>query len=325
MAFVRKLTTTLCVAVILVAAAGATGEQASRRSPVTALKVTILSANLADPGVGEWGFAALLEVDGGRLLIDTGARPETVLRNAEELGIDLSSVTDLVLTHNHGDHVGGLVTLRRELAKRNRDAIKRAHVAPGILQGRVDSTGQQRNGLLRVWADYAAAGGTVTEHSAPAELLPGVWLSGPVPRRSPERWGADLRLQSPSGLVDDTVPEDASVVVDTPAGLVVVTGCAHAGVVNITEYARTFRESPPIHALVGGLHLYGATDAQLAWTGGKLRDMGVAYLLGAHCTGIEAVYRLRESIGLTRQTAVVGAVGASFTLGKGIDPLQLAR
>jgi 7,8-dihydropterin-6-yl-methyl-4-(beta-D-ribofuranosyl)aminobenzene 5'-phosphate synthase len=66
-------------------------------------------------GIGEWGFTALLEVDGRRLLIDTGARPETVLRNAEEWKIDLAGVTDVVLTHNHGDHVGGLLTLRQEL------------------------------------------------------------------------------------------------------------------------------------------------------------------------------------------------------------------
>src|SRR5256885_11194745 len=70
--------------------------------------------------------------------------------------------------------------------------------------------------------------------------------------------------------------------------------------------------------------LFAATDAQVAWTAGKLRELGVAYLLGAHCTGIEATYRLREIIGLTRKTAVVGAVGASFTLGKGLDPLGLA-
>ena len=75
--------------------------------PARAVKVTVLSTMLAgNPGrgIGEWGFAALLEVDGRRLLLDTGERPETVLQNAGELGIDLSDVTDLVITHNHGEH-----------------------------------------------------------------------------------------------------------------------------------------------------------------------------------------------------------------------------
>lgn len=88
----------------------------------TQVKVTVLSTMLAgDPGrgIGEWGYSALAEVDGRTLLVDTGARPETVLRNAAELGIDLSTVTELVLTHHHDDHTGGLLTLRRELSKRN--------------------------------------------------------------------------------------------------------------------------------------------------------------------------------------------------------------
>jgi 7,8-dihydropterin-6-yl-methyl-4-(beta-D-ribofuranosyl)aminobenzene 5'-phosphate synthase len=93
----------------------------------------------------------------------------------------------------------------------------------------------------------------------------------------------------------------------------------------IVEYARRLRGGVKVHAVIGGLHLSTNTDEQLAWTGNQLRTAGVAFLLGAHCTGIEAVFRLRDAIGLTRPNAVVAAVGASFTLDKGIDPLALAR
>lgn len=320
---------TLLLTFVLAAGVGTAGQQPPVRTRPVAVTVTILSTMLAgDPGrgIGEWGFAAVVDADGRRLLVDTGARLETVLRNAEEIGIDLSTVTDVVLTHNHSDHVGGLVRLRRELAKGNPGALGRAHVAPGIFQVRLDSEGRNRNGLLPARADYAAAGGTFVEHLQPAELFPGVWFTGPVPRRNPERnFGASLWLETPSGRVEDTIPEDASVVVDAPAGLIVITGCGHAGIVNILEHARSFRDGTPVHAVIGGLHLFPASEAQLAWTGRKLREFGVAHLLGAHCTGIEAVYRLREAIGLTRQTAVVGAVGSSFHLGKGIDPLGLAH
>ena len=82
------------------------------------VKITVLSTMLADQGIGEWGFAALVEADGRELLVDTGARPDTVLNNARELGVDLSAVRDVVLTHFHDDHVGGLLTLRREMKPR---------------------------------------------------------------------------------------------------------------------------------------------------------------------------------------------------------------
>ena len=88
---------------------------------IRSLQVTVLSTMLADTqGIGEWGFAAVVEADGHRLLFDTGARPETVLENARELGIDLADIVEVVLSHHHGDHTGGLLTLRRELAKKTR-------------------------------------------------------------------------------------------------------------------------------------------------------------------------------------------------------------
>jgi 7,8-dihydropterin-6-yl-methyl-4-(beta-D-ribofuranosyl)aminobenzene 5'-phosphate synthase len=218
-----------------------------------------------------------------------------------------------------------LVTLRRELAKRNPAALARAHVAPGIFQSRLTPDGQEANGLLPLRAAYEASGGTFVQHSRPTELMPGVWFTGPIPRPYQERnWSKGLLLQGPAGAVEDTIPEDAAVVVDTKDGLIIINGCGHAGIVNTAEYARSFLRPAPVHAVIGGLHLFAATDAQVAWTAGKLREFGLAYLLGAHCTGIEATYRLRELVGLTRKTAVVGAVGASFTLGKGLDPLGLA-
>ena len=104
-----------------------------------------------------------------------------------------------------------------------------------------------------------------------------------------------------------------------------LSGCGHAGIVNTLEYARSAIQSAPIHAALGGFHLLEADDEQMEWTSSQLRSMGLAHFLGAHCTGIEAVYRIREKAGLTRQTCVVGAVGATFSLEDGLDPLTLAR
>jgi 7,8-dihydropterin-6-yl-methyl-4-(beta-D-ribofuranosyl)aminobenzene 5'-phosphate synthase len=303
--------------------------QSGARVPVTSLKVTVLSTMLVGAGgaggIGEWGFAALLEADGRRVLIDTGARPETVLRNVEEMRIDLSNVTEVVLTHNHGDHTGGLLALRRAYMAKNPAALSRVHVPAGIFISRL-SDGREAGGLLPIKADFEKLGGQFIEHSAPFELFAGVWLLGPVPRVHPERnWSATGRLQLPGGPVEDNIPEDTAIAVNTRSGLVVISGCGHAGIINTLEYARKSVADVPIEAAVGGFHLFAGSDEVLDWTGGRLKALGVRNLLGAHCTGIEAVFRLRQLIGLARRTAVVAAVGSSFTLGTGIESPPLAR
>src|SRR6202790_5225310 len=89
------------------------------------VKITILSTMLVGDttGIGEWGFAALVDVDGHRMLVDTGAHSDTVIRNAHDLHVDLSDVQEVILTHHHWDHVSGLLTLRRELMKDNPKAL----------------------------------------------------------------------------------------------------------------------------------------------------------------------------------------------------------
>jgi 7,8-dihydropterin-6-yl-methyl-4-(beta-D-ribofuranosyl)aminobenzene 5'-phosphate synthase len=289
------------------------------------VRVVVLSTMLAEiKGVGEWGFGALVEVDGRRILFDTGKFPDTVLRNSRELGVDLSTIEEVILSHNHIDHTGGLVTLRRELSKSNPKALSRAHVGRGIFWERPDVKPEES--ALTVRKAYEELGGSFIEHAGPAEIHPGMWLTGPVPRVHPERnWSDVTKVQTPEGLVEDTIPEDQSLVIETESGLVVISGCGHAGVINTLEYARKTVKEAPIHAALGGFHLFRASPEHLVWTGTKLREMGLEHLLGAHCTGIEAVFRLRESAGLDRDHCLVGAVGASFELGKGIEPLDLAR
>ena len=287
-------------------------------SQVHALKITILSTMLADAGIGEWGFSALVEAGDHRVLVDTGARPQTVLQNARELGVDLASVQEVILTHNHDDHVGGLMTLRQELMKINPAALSRAHVAKGIFYSRPTKSGGEDNEMIAIKKAYEATGGTFIVHDSAAEIFPGAWLTGPVPRVFPERnWSASGQVRTPDGLVEDNIPEDQSLVLNTPRGLVLVTGCGHAGVVNILTFSRSAFPNAPVHAIVGGLHLFPATDTQVDWTADKLKDFGLAYLVGAHCTGVESVYRIRQRLGLPRKSAVVGAVGATFVSGQG--------
>jgi 7,8-dihydropterin-6-yl-methyl-4-(beta-D-ribofuranosyl)aminobenzene 5'-phosphate synthase len=287
---------------------------------VQSLRVRILSTMLADDnGFGEWGFAALVEADGHKILFDTGAHPDTVLRNLRELKISLADVSDVILSHNHLDHTAGLLTLRKEFPQ----AIARAHTARGILLTRAGAV----NRMVQVKSDYEAAGGKFIEYNQPSEIYPGVWLTGPVPRKYPEHnWNGRGQVRLPDGtLVEDNIPEDQSLIIDTDKGLVLISGCGHAGVINTLEYARAKVREAPVHLALGGFHLYGANDATLSWTATKLKEFGLQNLVGAHCTGIEAVYRLRDLVGLSRGTAVVGAVGAGFSLEKGIEAGSIAQ
>jgi 7,8-dihydropterin-6-yl-methyl-4-(beta-D-ribofuranosyl)aminobenzene 5'-phosphate synthase len=265
-------------------------------------------------------------LDNYRLLFDTGAREETVLRNAEELKVDLSDVTDVVLTHHHRDHVGGLLTLRRAVGSRNPRALSRAHVATGIFRPRRYEGQAEGNPMPAIRDAYEATGAKMLEHSRAEKLAPGVWITGPVARRYPERnYPKTNRLLTDDGAVEDTVPEDQSLVIETEDGLIVVTGCGHAGIGNILAQAREMVPAVPVRAVVGGLHLLDADEKALAWTAERMREAGVVHLLGAHCTGLEAVYRLRALLGLDRGRAVVGAVGSSYSSATGLDPRWLAH
>jgi 7,8-dihydropterin-6-yl-methyl-4-(beta-D-ribofuranosyl)aminobenzene 5'-phosphate synthase len=304
-----------------------TPEQSNPQARVRSLRVLVLSTMLAERGIGEWGFAALVEVDGQRILFDTGAHPDTVLRNARDLKVNLAGITDVILSHNHPDHTGGLLYLRRELSKENPAALSRAHVGPGIFWSRPrPNSNEEGNSMIALRPLYEASGGRFVEHRQPIQLYPGVWLTGPVRRVHAEQKGGGWGLvKTPEGPVEDSVPEDMSLVFDTDNGLVLLSGCGHAGLVNTLEHARNKIRSAPAYAIIGGFHLFNFDSHKLDWTAEKLREFGIRHFLGAHCTGIEAVYHLRQRAGLDRQSCVVSAVGSSFSLDKGIDPLNLAR
>lgn len=294
---------------------------------IHALKVTVLSTMLVGDttGIGEWGFSALVVADGHRVLLDTGGHADTVLENARDLKIDLSDVQDVILTHNHWDHVSGLLTLRKEMMKKNPAALSRVYVARGIFYSRPSPEGE-KNPMISLKKEYESTGGRFVELDKASEIFPGLWLTGPVPRKYPEHnWSSTGKVETPAGLVEDTIPEDQSMVLNTAEGLVVITGCGHAGIVNILTFAREQFPNEPVQAVIGGLHLFPATDQQLDWTADQLKDFHVRNLLGAHCTGIEAVYRIREKLVLPRSSAVVGSVGSSFVLGEGIHPGPLAK
>ena len=291
-------------------------------SPVSSLKITTLSTMLANRGIGEWGFSALVEVDGHKILFDTGRFPETVLKNAETLGIDLSDVEDLFLSHNHGDHTGGVITLRNALKRLNPNALKKVHVGKGIFAQRLNMP----NRMLEIKDQLESDGVEIIEYDDQYEIFKGVWITGPIDRIHDEKnWGGSGRIATPEGTVEDNIPEDQSLVIATKNGFVLLSGCGHAGIINTLEHINSKIGESKIDAVIGGFHLVNATDDHLKWTADKLSEFGITKIIGSHCTGINALYTLKSLMNLDRSSAVVGSVGDSFDLENGISPTTIAH
>jgi 7,8-dihydropterin-6-yl-methyl-4-(beta-D-ribofuranosyl)aminobenzene 5'-phosphate synthase len=290
---------------------------------VKRLKITILSTMLAQQrGIGEWGFSALVEADSTRILFDAGAREKTVLENCRELNIDLSTVTTLVLSHNHADHTVGWLPLRTSMKAIHANALSRTHVSRGLFDTRISSRGEENRSRQNDSLLYTQSGGKITLHDTFTEIAPGIYLTGPVPRPHPEKnytlGGNVVRKKDESGnIVEDIVAEDMSLVISTEKGLVLLSGCGHSGIINTITHVQNNLKQQPLLAAIGGFHLLENTDEQIHWTADELKKTGLRFFMGAHCTGIEPVYQIREWVGLKRGECIVGSVGALFELDKG--------
>jgi 7,8-dihydropterin-6-yl-methyl-4-(beta-D-ribofuranosyl)aminobenzene 5'-phosphate synthase len=328
----QKLTrTTVRLALLITLVTGvnnvATAEKINVAESVT---VTILSSNLANGAtVGEWGFSALVEVDGRCVLFDAGRYPDTVLRNAKALGVDLSCVTDVVLSHFHFDHTDGLVPLLHDLRSKSADAMQRIHVAEGFFRPRRMAgrhADEEFNGMIATRDILEAAGVEFKIYSQATEILPAVWVTGPIERRHVEKtYPTHINVKIDDHWIEDFVPDSQGLTIVTSDGPIVLLGCGHSGSVNLLEQVQREIQDHSIHALMGGMHLFAADEATLLWTSGRLRDVGVQNLMAGHCTGIEPLMYLRAGLGLDRRTAVVGAVGSRFVLGEGIHPTAIAQ
>lgn len=316
----------LATAALLWPLCAGAGEAARR--PVAQLHITILSDTVAGgprKGLAEWGYSALITTDTGTLLFDTGGQPGLVADNAKALGVDLSKVRDVVLSHYHPDHVGGLVALRQTAERADPSAISVAHVATGMfLARRTKPDGPDLNPMARIRPEYEAEQGRFVVNSAPVELTPGVWLTGPVPRVREGLPVRGLQIWHGGQARPETYPEEQAVVIDTVRGLVVLSPCSHAGILNVLDYVRKTFGRRPILAVIGGLHLAERPDAEVHRVGNQFGRLGVRYALLGHCTGLAAVEMIRRDMHADRRHAAASTVGASFDLSTGIATGEIA-
>jgi 7,8-dihydropterin-6-yl-methyl-4-(beta-D-ribofuranosyl)aminobenzene 5'-phosphate synthase len=240
----------------------------------------------------DWGYAALIEYGGKRILFDTGNNPDVLARNAQARGIDLSKLDFVVMSHRHGDHMGGLSYVLKVNPKVTIYAPRDGLGVGGVYGGDVPSTFYRQDASLAPEQRYYAG--------APPEVI----------RFGPAWAGANFQLIDKNtdiapdihliALVSDKPGtlelRELSLAIDTPEGLVVVVGCSHPGVDRIVAAASTM--NPHIHLVAGGFHLVVASDSDIEKIVSGLHDQfKVEYVAPGHCTGEPAFVALKKSFG----------------------------
>ena len=247
----------------------------------TMLEVTVLRDNVAaraDLRAGH-GFALLACVPGGSFLLDTGDSDDT-WTNADTLGVELTQVRALVLSHGHYDHTNGLPELMARLG----DLRIIAHPAAFGLRWST-AGGMHPIGPPLTGAELEGMGGRVECSVDPVEVLPGVRTTGEVPPvAGPGPSAPHLLAERAGQRVPDDFADDLSVLVEVGAATVVLTGCAHAGLVNTAARAEELARRPPA-AIIGGTHLASEPEGAIAAVADELYRQGVRTLVPMHCSG----------------------------------------
>jgi len=273
-------------------------------------RITILVDNNVKSGLGvilmaEHGFSALVERGRERILFDTG-QGAALPHNARVLGADLRGLDCVILSHGHYDHTGGLPHVAKCNPRIEIVAHPRAlesHLVKGVDQHEPKEIGVP----FRI-DDIKADGAHFTLVREFREIREGVWFTGQVPRKREIGFDARLCVRQGSKLEPDPVEDDASVVIESPSGPILLLGCAHAGVVNILEHVKEKMGLDRIHAVIGGTHLGFSPKEQTAAFIEAVEVYGVRCIATAHCTGPGPSATLRAHFGSKFSEARAGAV-----------------
>ena len=259
------------------------------------VKITTLSENSAiGRCIGEWGLSILVETDECKVLFDTG-RSFTAVLNAQTLGIDLADIDRLVLSHGHFDHTGGLKDVLYVCG--NVEVI--AH--PDIFASKykcLPNNEPEYIGIPYERGELESMGATFSLAKQPVEVSKGVTTTGEIPQVTDfESIDTMLCVQDGDSYPKDELADDQALIIKTDAGLVVVLGCSHRGVINTLLHAQKITGIDRINAIIGGLHLMRASAEYSSRVVDELMKFDIKMIAASHCTGFAASCRLHQTFG----------------------------
>lgn len=303
----RSLMTTLAMLVLLVSGSAAiTSQPTAAGTDLPRAQITVLydAFGKASAMQKDWGYAAFIEYGGKRILFDTGNNPDILAQNAKAKRIDLSRLDFVVMSHRHGDHMGGMTYLLSVNPKVKIYAPKEGF---GVYGGDLPSTFYRKDAslppeqryydgappaVMRFGAAWPAANFDLIDKTT--EIFPGIHLIALVSDKA-----GTLELR------------ELSLAINTPDGMAIVVGCSHPGIEKIVEAAAKI--SPRIHFIAGGFHLVASKDEDIEKIVTALRDtFKVGYVAPGHCTGEPTFAALKKAFA---DRYLYAGLGTTFALG----------
>ncbi len=255
-------------------------------------QISVVVDNKADGDLhGEWGLSVLVRHAGKNILLDAGST-DLFLGNMKKLGIDVKDIDYAVLSHAHYDHANGFPAF----FKNNEKAKLYIRESTGCDCYAKKKIFRKYIGIpRRMLAKYPER---IEKVSGDFKLTDGVWLLPHKTKGLDSIGKRELMFRkTKAGWIPDDFSHEQSLVLDTDKGLVILNSCSHGGAANIINEVKATFPDKKVYGLIGGLHLFNKSEAEIREAAGKIRDTGIEYVCTGHCTKDRAFGILKEELG----------------------------